>query len=365
MKVAFRVDSSLEIGSGHLMRCLTLARSLSEKGTGIFFICRDLDGNISRLVEDAGFNLCLLDNKKEVLCPNSIGYEKWLGTHWSIDSHDTQEALKQTGVVDWIIVDHYALDKNWETQLREYAKGIFIIDDLANRPHDCNILLDQNFYSDPDNRYIGLVYTNTKLLLGPSFALLRKEFKMQRELLRERDGSIKNIMVFFGLNDNTNETQKTLQALLSAKTEGIEMNIILGTNNPNKDKIEQISNGHSNIKCLSKVTNMSELMSKADLFIGAGGTTTFERCCLGLPSLVITVAENQVKAIKDMHEAGFLHYLGYTAKVSEQHILDTINHLLNNADQLKKYSEKASSLVDGSGTEKCTDIILNFHKRDN
>ena len=139
--IAFRVDSSTQIASGHLMRCLTLAEKLNCKEK-IIFISRDLPGNISNLILKKGFKLTLLNN--EDLDVSLKGYEKWLTVRQEQDAKETIEAIKNLNL-ELLIVDSYAIDVKWEKMLRPSVKKIMVIDDLANRKHDCDILLDQNF----------------------------------------------------------------------------------------------------------------------------------------------------------------------------------------------------------------------------
>lgn len=206
--VAIRVDSSQVMGSGHLMRCLTLAERLRCEGTDVRFICRDLVGNPAHLAREKGFALELLPRREE----NSAltGYTAWLTVSQETDATETIAALERAGraFLDRLIIDHYAIDEVWEKHLRPYTKEIFVIDDLANRRHDCDVLLDQNFYRHMQHRYDGLVPTTCRLLLGPQYALLREEFYRVRETMRVRDGSLRRILVFYGGSDLTSETER-------------------------------------------------------------------------------------------------------------------------------------------------------------
>lgn len=198
MKVVFRTDSSVQIGSGHVMRCLTLAEQLREMGVEILFICRELIGNLNDLIVSKGFNLCPLPAPEKfdvVLDWNQ--HASWLEVPWEKDANETTDCLKKSiGHADWLIVDHYALDTIWERRLRLQAANIMVIDDLADRPHDCNMLLDQNLYTNSESRYQGLVTENCLKFFGPRYALLRKEFIAARRQLRKRNGTIRRILIF-------------------------------------------------------------------------------------------------------------------------------------------------------------------------
>jgi len=330
MKIVFRVDSSAQIGSGHLMRCLTLAKRLQkEKKADIYFIMRQLEGNLISLVEKQGFSIFQLPIGPSF--KNLIGYERWLTVKSSFDAEQTISCIKQLDQVEWLMVDHYAVDQSWERKLRPFVKNIMVIDDLANRQHDCDILLDQNFYLDRETRYNGLVPQNCKLLLGPGYALLRDEFYEARKKMRQRDGILRNLLVSFGGSDLTNETIKTLRAIKKLKWKEILVNVVVGKNHPHQEEVKAFCERHPYMNYFSQISNMADLMNEADLAIGAGGTTTWERCFLGLPALVIAIAENQVKMCEDCAKIGYIEYLGENKDVSIYDIYTKIKmspHLL-------------------------------------
>lgn len=315
--VFFRADASNLVGSGHVMRCLTLAQRLrKEENAKVVFIMRRLSGNLIDLVRKQGFDVLVLppaDQDYEL-----EGYGLWLTVPMEVDAQQTIEALQHyfqahgCDVVDRLIVDSYALDEQWELMLRPYCREIMVIDDLANRRHDCDILLDQNFYLNKDVRYVGLVPEHCKMLLGPDHALLREEFYEAKKHLRKRDGNIKNILVFYGGSDLTNETEKAIKALVQLHDEGYNFtaDIITGISNSRKEKIEKICSKYQFFHYYCQVSNMAEFMNKADLMLGAGGSTTWERLYMELPTLVTAVADNQVKCCEECEKAGLIDYAG-------------------------------------------------------
>ncbi len=309
MKFAIRTDSSTKIGSGHLMRCLTLAEELREKNQQVVFVCRELEGNLIHLIKQKGFEVFSLPFPSgDFEADPSVPHSKWLETSWQNDLEQTKEALKIFGEFDWLVVDHYALDCKWEAEIRDLTRKIMVIDDLADRKHDCDLLLDQNLYENMEVRYQGLVPDKCKLLLGPQYVLLRKEFKEARKNLRKRDGSIKRILIFFGGVDPTNETEKALKAIDELNKPEIVIDVVVGASNPNKQQIEKLCSERPNTNFYCQVQNMAELMNEADLAIGAGGTTTWERCYLGLPSIVVPIADNQVAIVEYAFKKGILKY---------------------------------------------------------
>lgn len=330
MYILIRVDSSTLIGSGHLMRCLTLAERHRQNGDEVTFICRDLAGNLSGLVQDNGFKLVVLPRSN---CDKILtGYEKWLTVSQEQDAADVVKIIQQLGKVNRVVIDSYAIDEKWEKIVRPYTDELFVIDDLANRKHDCDILLDQNFYLNKDSRYIGLVPARCQLLLGPKYALLREEFYQAKEKMKHNEEQLHNILVFYGGVDATDETSKAIKALMMLKSNGeltdVKISIVVGASNVRKDDIAVLCQKAS-FRYLCQVSNMAELMAKADLMLGAGGTTTWERCFLQLPSIVTAVAENQFQVCEDCATAGVIHYLGRWDEVIVDDICNAIRKFTN------------------------------------
>lgn len=336
MLAVIRADASTSIGSGHVMRCLTLAHRLKkEKNAKVVFVMRVLPGNLIGVVEKQGFEVLKLPPANQKYSLN--GYGLWLTVPMEVDAQQTIEVLQHylqehgCDVVDRLIVDSYALDEQWEQMLRSYCREIMVIDDLANRRHDCDILLDQNFYLNKDVRYAGLVPEHCKMLLGPEHALLREEFYDVKKHLRKRDGTIKNILVFYGGSDLTNETEKAIKALVQLHDEGYNFtaDIITGVSNSRREKIKHLCSKYHFFHYYCQVSNMAEFMNKADLMLGAGGSTTWERLYMELPALVTAVAENQIQGCEDCSQAGFIEYLGINDNVRVDTILEALHKKLD------------------------------------
>jgi UDP-2,4-diacetamido-2,4,6-trideoxy-beta-L-altropyranose hydrolase len=331
--VLFRVDASVAIGSGHLMRCLTLAERLRVDGNEVAFVCSDLPGALFEL----------LDSKE-------IRFEKisqMSNSSQKIDALMTIDAAHQLfpDGVDWLVVDHYELDAEWERLIRTIADNVFVIDDLANRAHDCDLLLDQNYYINLESRYNGLLPDSCSKLLGPSFVLLRDEFDTQKRTLRERDGSIKRILVFFGGSDHTNQTQRVLDALNLLQLKDIEIDVVVGISNPHLESIKTYCAQSSALNFYCQVSNMAELISKADLAIGAGGSVMWERCFLGLPSITVVFAKNQERTTEDLSSTGAIKYLGWADKIEVKDYAESIMYFLSHPEHVKNMSNCALSIV--------------------
>lgn len=360
-KLFIRADASVQIGTGHVMRCLTLADELRGCGAEVVFICRDFAGNLCGYIEEKGYIVRRLpvSDSSEQNFESGLKHTAWLGADWQTDARQVEEIIKGLETsLNWLVVDHYALDERWERYLRPYVRKIMVIDDIADRPHDCDLLLDQNFYENLESRYDGLTPLGCKKLLGPKYALLRPEFRAARRNLRKRDGHVKRIMVFFGGSDPTNETAKALEAIRMLNRPDIEVDVVVGAFNPHRKVIEQVASDLPDCTCHFNVENMAALMALADLAVGAGGTTVWERCALGLPCLVTTVAENQERIISDMAESGYLLFVGRSEAVS----VDSLYHALEIALQspwfLISFVRKIQSLVDCKGANRIAQEIV-------
>ena len=351
----FRVDSSIEIGSGHLMRCLTLAKGLSEKGAICSFICRALDGNLNYLVSSEGFffeELPPPDGNSIHSSEKELAHTDWLGVDWKIDAHETLNILSDLNP-DWLVVDHYGLWEDWEKIIINNDLKIMVIDDLADRKHYCNLFLDQNLGSN-SLLYENLVPEKCDKFFGPKYALLRPEFYENRQLSLERrqEGNLKKILINFGGGDPDNYISGSLKALLNVELpQDASISIIFGGIGAATDEHKLlISQFKNDIKVYDRVNNMSEFLVDTDLAIGAAGSSSWERCCLGVPSLVFSLGLNQNRIAEQLSDIGAVIYL-------EKHDLDNEKFSilfkdLMQGDKLKEMSNKASNICDGSGLDR-------------
>ncbi|MGI2296569.1 UDP-2,4-diacetamido-2,4,6-trideoxy-beta-L-altropyranose hydrolase [Paenibacillus sp. GXUN7292] len=358
MKIAIRVDSATMMGSGHVMRCLTLAERLRKAGAEVVFVCRNLLGNIAEVIEERGFEVHIILPSSYPETDTVDEFLNILKLHSEPDLENTREVLGHYGKFDWIIVDHYALDKRWESGVRSFTKKIFVIDDLANRIHDCDLLLDQNFYDNPSDRYKGLIPQQCNVLLGPEYLLLREEFQTVIKKAYIRNGQVKRILVFFGGSDPTRETEKTIVAIKKLNRPDIFFDIVVGNSNLHKDKIHKLCTELPNTQYYCQITNMAELMNKADLAIGAGGSTTWERCFLGLPALIIILAENQRQGIEQLATTGAVINLGYHNEITSDLLLEKIKNTIERPDMLRSMSSKGKELVGVNKWDHKEDIIV-------
>ncbi|GAB2545043.1 UDP-2,4-diacetamido-2,4,6-trideoxy-beta-L-altropyranose hydrolase [Gracilibacillus alcaliphilus] len=302
MQIVFRADASTEIGSGHIQRCLTLADQLAAAGADCCFIMRKLPGDMREFVEEKGYPVYVIDQA------NSFTEKS--------DASATQAIIAALfRKVDLLIVDHYQIAKAWEEQAAMSVQKLMVIDDLANREHACHILLDQNYYTNYQQRYAQLVPATCQLLLGPKYLLLRPEFYQADTKLYQTE-AVKKLLIFFGGSDPTNETEKILRALKNTKLGlNFQVDVVIGASNPKLNSIRQL--------CLEtsatlhvQIDYMARLIRGADFAFGAGGMAMWERGYLLLPSAVTAVAENQKQAVLDAEQQNLIMYLGCHQQVT-------------------------------------------------
>jgi UDP-2,4-diacetamido-2,4,6-trideoxy-beta-L-altropyranose hydrolase len=348
--VAFRTDATSLIGTGHFMRCLTLALSLKNHVSHVRFVSRNLPDHLLSLLLESDIAFVPLSSDVNHTSDGDLAHSMWLGTSQAHDADATIKALSDQQW-DWLVVDHYALDIRWESDLRCTTKKIMVIDDIADRQHDCDVLLDQNLYADMQTRYLDKVPVHCQLLLGPRYALLRDEFRVKRGQIKPRSGIVKNILVFFGGVDADNYTGLTLEALAGIKHNDLRVDVVIGAQHPCREQIqaECVMHGYA---CHVQTARMSELMAKADLAIGAGGSASWERCCVGLPSLLVALAENQIDIAKTLDSICACVYIGLAETINFLVIKHAVMNLLNSQDRLQAISKNAFSLVDGQGVNR-------------
>lgn len=325
MRVAIRADASVQIGSGHVMRCLTLADALRARGADVRFITRAHVGGAQALLAQRGYACHALPMAQGATpAADELAHSAWLGATWEEDLAQSAAVLADWPA-DWLVVDHYALDWRWESAMRRHAAHIMAIDDVADRRHECDLLLDQNFYCDMERRYDGLVPDACTRLLGPGYALLRPEFEVAARDLRRDDGPVRRILLFMGGMDQDNATSIALRGLQDAARDGIAIDVVLGASAPHREQVRALCDSMPDVRLHVQVNNMAELMASADLAIGACGSATWERCFLGLPTIAIVLADNQRKSAADLAEAGYIVNLGDVSTVTPQAVRQAVD----------------------------------------
>jgi UDP-2,4-diacetamido-2,4,6-trideoxy-beta-L-altropyranose hydrolase len=340
------------------MRCLTLADEIKKKGAQIRFISRNLPEHLSNMLTAKGMEYLPLSIDEASEEVDDLAHASWLGTSQSQDAQATVNALANH-LWDWIVVDHYALDKRWESAVRGSCKKLMVIDDIADRQHDCDMLLDQNYYADMQTRYSGKVPAHCQLFLGPQYALLREEFRTLRDKVKVRTGNVKKILVFFGGVDVDNYTSLAMQALAELNSKH-QVDVVIGVQHPNREQIQQACINYGFI-CHVQTTRIAELMAEADLALGAGGTATWERCALGLPSIIVEIAENQSKAAMDLDAFRVIVNLGDAQNIRKADILSAVERVIVNEQLRTELSISSMHLVPIQRQHKITELLVGNH----
>ncbi len=350
------------------MRCLTLADMLKNEGCEIHFICRDPGHLACRLTSEHDIEIHGLTTDTHSLPSDADRgeYGSWLGVAQAQDAADTREILQMVGPFDWLIVDHYALDSRWEAMMRPLIPGIAVIDDLADRGHDCDLLLDQNLYDHLESRYDDLVPAGCYKLLGPQYALLREEFYTTRQFLLPRDGTIKQALIFFGGGDPMDMTGRAITAIASLPHLDFLADVIIGDANPHREAIYAACEHDPRLTPHNHVDNMAELMARADLALGGGGMTTWERCFLGLPAITVIIAENQRAMTEAAARAGAIWNMGWHEQVTVERLAQAIAWATENPLEVKAVGDRALHLMKSSSAHTmhpmCSAIMERKHQ---
>jgi UDP-2,4-diacetamido-2,4,6-trideoxy-beta-L-altropyranose hydrolase len=351
----------MQIGTGHVMRCLTLANAMRERGANCTFVGREHDGHLMDWVEQCGHTALHLsrDCGAHVIATNP-SYAAWLGIDWAADAQQTQQLLASEGV-DWLVVDHYALDYRWEQALRPHCKRLMVIDDLADRPHDCDLLLDQNLGRNAAD-YGNLLKPHTQTLVGPTYALLRPEFSLLRgySLTRRSEPQLKQILVTMGGVDKDNTTGQVLMNLQNTPLPvDMQITVVMGQNAPWLQQVQaQAAQMQVRTQVLVGVKNMAQIMADSDLAIGGAGSTSWERCCLGLPAALMVLAPNQQAGAQALFKSGAVIVLENPQQVQGLFKdLDSAFPLL----KLRQMSDAAALLSSGDGARYVAETMKALH----
>ncbi len=346
MKIAIRADSSPMIGVGHAMRCIALACKLQDVGHELSFVVASITGSVRQLLDRHGFPVSEIDG-----IANGSGSV-------TTDAKETVATIRsRSGSVDWVIVDHYQLDIQWELSVKEACQHLMVIDDLADRNHSCDLLLDTGYCDRFDQRYNQRVACGTLRLLGPRYAILRSEFCESRTI-RIASDRVKRIFVSYGGTDPTGETQKALD--VAGRLPDTTFDVVVGNQIDDLDPIVDTAASLSNVNLHIQPSRIAELLSEADLAIGAGGTSTWERLCCGVPTIATTVADNQVPSISKLAIDGMLRWIGMSDSVSADIVFDQVTSLMRDQTCRAKMLASGQQLVDGRGVERIVRSLESF-----
>nr|WP_168710935.1 UDP-2,4-diacetamido-2,4,6-trideoxy-beta-L-altropyranose hydrolase [Ningiella ruwaisensis] len=367
MNILCRVDASLEIGAGHLMRCLALANALNKRGAQCTFLSYKQKGDLHALVDEQGHKRCVISSDEQAapaIASDKSYSDKLIVASQMSEEREAQRCIQLLGKqrFDLLIVDHYHLAKTFCRSMRAICKRILVIDDLANREHDCDILLDQNLLPNASTRYQNLIPNACQTLLGPQYALLREEFYQSKTIdsLQQEEG---HLLVNFGGNDIHNLSALCIEAMANSKYVK-SADIVIGANHPSLQQLKSAISLYPGFTLHIQTKEMARLMHKASLMIGAGGSSHWERCICSLPALIVTVAENQVETTRYLDSLGVCQYVadasdGINNSISATMLASCIDKFLSSPDLLESMRKKASEIVPKqAGTPLVCDTVL-------
>lgn len=358
-KIVFRVDSGAHLGLGHLARCLALAEMFYDLRTEIFFITKKHFGSRPELISSQ-YKTFFINGTVDNYLPEEFkdSYEHWLGGSVEDDLRQTQSILSKIGHIDLFIVDNYSLGSEYERKIK--ADKIFAIDDLANRSHYCDYFLDQNLHATAELYSKYMEKKDNIMFLGPGYAILRPEFLTLRKRLdlTPRNPKIfKKILVFFGGEDINGDTLRMATALPKDVLETYHFTFILKKSHLTYSRfIEWAEQYPANVTVLN-FSNMAEQIIENDLFIGAGGSTSWERFALGIPSIAICVADNQKNICETLAAKKYIYYMGSSKEVTPEKWKNLFEKELINIEHFKEMANRGLKLVDCLGTQKIVDKI--------
>lgn len=344
-RVLFRVDAGHGIGFGHVTRCLALARHLIASGAAVTFATRARTPEILRRIESWGVSVKLL--------PAAADSERADGPVWSAEVQRADaEATVMASENAWdaVVVDHYRLDATWEDAARENARRVVAIDDLANRAHTSDVLVDHNWYGDHNaKRYIDLVPRSTVQLLGPRYAMLHPEYSEARRQKSPVSFPPKRLLVSFGGTDVGRQTQTAVEGILDVPD--IRVDAALGAAGVLTPELEQLGES-PRVALHVGLPSLVGLLREADLVIGAGGTATWERLCMGVPAIVTTVSDNQSGVTRAFHNAQMTRWLGTSSAVKAEDYRRAVSEFIG-APQTE-----VLPIVDGHGAGRIALAVL-------
>jgi len=333
------------------MRCLTLAEALHAGGADVLFVCREHPGHGGDVIRERGFDLALLP-RRESAGPAAAGYAGWIGDSFEGDARSTADAIgRHFGKSDWVVADHYAFGAAWEQAVRPVAGRVMAIDDMANRRHDCDLLLDQNMVEDFERRYDDKVPADCERLLGPAYAMLQARYATVRRTIAPRRGPVRRILVAFGGADGCHLTMRVAASFTRLARPGTAMDVVAHRNNPDAGALARLAAASTGLRVLTDLPSLADAIAAADAGFGATGATTWERCCLGLPSVVITMGENQRPIAETLDRLQIVRWLGDEDRVSDEAMDRALGRLLDEPLD-GAWSERCMELVDGHGVDR-------------
>lgn len=356
MRVAIRVDMSVTMGLGHALRCKALAFALSQAGASVRFVSRPIDLD-SEHVLGSTHELHLLEQISFPYEPSGEAlprHASWAGVSWERDAAETVELLRHWDP-DWIVVDHYSFDSRWHDAVRQMTGcRIAVIDDLADRQLSADILVDHNWSQNHRLKY-GAYAADAVMLAGPRYALLGPDYSTTARYAFSND--VRSIGIFMGGTDAVAMSETVLDACREKLGFRGSIEVATTSFNQNLDRLRARCAAWPRTHVVVDQPSLASFFARHDLQIGAGGGATWERCCMGAPTIAVICAENQIHVVRPLHTLGVL--VGVEKENSSSSKLAmTIRELMNDARKRRELAASARNLVDGLGAIRVAKEIL-------
>jgi UDP-2,4-diacetamido-2,4,6-trideoxy-beta-L-altropyranose hydrolase len=322
-----------------------------------------MPGDFCGYLEDRGFSVKRLNHVDRPYSLNTIkgeSYSSWRGVSLSHEIAETRSVLFENGPFHWLVVDHYGLGWKWETEMGSCVESILVIDDLVNRRHSCNVLLNCASLPKLKERYEKLVPKFTKILSGPKYFLLHPEFRKIRKTMPLRDGIIRRVVIFYGGIDEKNDSSKALRAISDLNKSAISIDVVIGKQNIHRKEVEKLVGRMPNTFLHIQLPSLATILANASLALGSGGSNTLERIYMNLPSIVTTSASNQVPGTRYLHEKQLLLWLGDSNNVSREVLRNEIDKVIRNPEILLSQSTNMKNVVDGKGVRRVAEAMGTF-----
>jgi UDP-2,4-diacetamido-2,4,6-trideoxy-beta-L-altropyranose hydrolase len=335
-----RADASVAIGTGHVMRCLALAQAWQDAGGRVTFVMAESTPAIEERLRNEGVGLVRID-----------------GVVGSDFDSEQLVALARTHDPSWVIVDGYEFGSGYQRALKNERLNVVLIDDNGRAgTYAADVVLNDNLHAQE------CLYQNreehTRLLLGTRYALLRREF-VSAAAPRKISPIGRKLLVTMGGSDPDNVTCRAMEAIEQVAIENLDVTVVAGGSNPHLASIARsVAESRHRCRILSNVTNIQELISWADLAISAAGTACWEYCALGLPAVLVAVAENQIGNANALHVAGAAKLASGGSRFVVGEIAQLITRLANSASERQSLSRTARTLVDGGGAARVLSVLL-------
>jgi len=356
--IAIRVDASHEIGTGHVKRCLALAQALAEVGADVIIVSRKLDDTAPRLLASAVFPvrwLAVPEGRAGTEESQLPVHAAWARVNWADDAAETAACLS-ADAPDWVVIDHYAFDARWHRFIRNALNcRIAAVDDLADRPLDCDLLIDQNWHQDHDEKYRDCFESGVQILGGPRYALLGAAYR--RAPKYQYSDVVRSIGIFMGGTDAANRGETMLEACVDAAGFAGPVAVVSTSSNPNLERIKTAIERRRGVRLRLDLPDLSDFYAQHDLQLGAGGSSTWERCCIGVPSLVLAVALNQRHVIDPLEHLGVLRLVKNAGRDTAG-LGKEIRALIDDTHARSRMARLARTLVDGEGAHRVASLLM-------